>query len=86
MVDAGSKFPIEQRHHRTRVQFAVVGRFHHFHFVNDSGLLVDDKPVNTLTLLAEMLRFHWILRIGSGDGIFFELPVDPNNVGGIARR
>ena len=86
MVHAGSKFPIEQCHHRTRVQFAVVGRFHHFHFVDGSSLIVDHEPVDALTLITEMLRFHWILRIRSGDGIFFVLPVDPNNVGGIARR
>jgi len=86
VVDAGPKFPIEQCHHRTRVQFAVMGRFHHFHFLDSSSLIVDDEPVDALTLIAEMLRFDWILRIGSGERIFFVLRVDPNNVGGIARR
>ena len=86
MVDAGSKFPIEQCHHRTRVQFAGMGRFHHFHFVDDSSFLVDDEPVDALTLITEMLCFDRILRIGSGERIFFVLRRDPNYVGGKARR
>jgi hypothetical protein len=86
VIYAGSKFPVEQCHHRTRVQFSVMGRFHHFHFVDDSSLIVDHEPVDALTLISEMLGFEWILRIGSGERIFFVLPVDPNDVGGKARR
>ena len=86
MVHAGSKFPIEQCHHRTRVQFAVVGRFHHFHFVDGSSLIVDHEPVDALTLITEMLRFDWIFWVRRSDCIFFVLPVDPNNVGRKARR
>ncbi len=86
MVDAGPKFPIEQCHHRTRVQFAVVGRFHHFHFVDDSSFLVDHESIDALTLITEMLRFDWILRIGSSKRVLFVLRRDPNYVGGKARR
>ena len=86
MVYAGSKFPIEQCHHRTRVQLTVMGGFHHFHFVDDPSLIVDHEPVDALTLITEMLRFDWILRIGSGERIFFVLRVDPDNVRGKTRR
>ena len=86
MVHAGSKFPIEQCHHRARVQFAMMGRFHHFHFVDDSGLIVDHEPVDALTLITEVLRFHRIFRVRRSDCILFVLRVDPNNVGRIARR
>jgi len=85
MVNAGSKFPIEQRHDRIGVQLAKACRLHHFYFVNNSGLVVDNEPVNALTLITEMLCFDRIVRIWSGDGIFLVLRVDPDNVGSASR-
>jgi len=86
MVHPGSEFPIKQCHDRAGIELAIAGCFHHFHFVDDSGFVVNDEPIDSLALKTEMLRFYRILGIGSSKRILFVLRRDPNYVGGKARR
>ena len=58
----------------------------HFHFISHSSLFIEHEPVNALALITEVLRFDWILRIGSSKRVLFVLRRDPNYVGGKARR
>src|SRR6266446_4667605 len=83
---ARPKFPLEQCHDRARIELAVTGRSEHLHFVGHSGFVIYSQAVNTLALITEMLRFDWILRIGSSKRVLFVLRRDPNYVGGKARR
>lgn len=86
IYSAGFEFPIEERHYRIGIELAMSGCLHHLHFIDNPGVLVNDQPINALTLITEVLTFDRIFRVGRRDRVLFEFWIDRNDVGSTTRH
>ena len=86
VVYPGLEFPLHERQDRARIELAVTGCFQDLNFIGNSGLSVNDEPINTLALITEISGFHRIFRVRRGQRVLFEFVIDRYDLGGAARR